>query len=75
MSRALVPLAASVRAAPDNGVLGRTRADFLAQLIATVEQAPQTRTRRRADPQDAITAYGASGRRPSLARPALLRSL
>ena len=33
---------------------------FLAQLIATADQAPQTRSLRRASPADAQTAYGAS---------------
>ena len=33
------------------------QATFLAHLIATKEQAPQTRTRRRAEPSEAISAY------------------
>jgi hypothetical protein len=33
---------------------------FLAQLIATADQAPQTRMIRRASPEDAQTAYGAT---------------
>ena len=33
---------------------------FLAQLIATADQAPQTRGVRRASPADAQTAYGAT---------------
>ncbi|MCA6118924.1 hypothetical protein J6524_29195 [Bradyrhizobium sp. WSM 1738] len=33
---------------------------FLAQLIATADQAPQTRSLRRASPADAQLAYGAS---------------
>ena len=33
---------------------------FVAQLIATADQAPQTRGLRRASPADAQTAYGAS---------------
>lgn len=38
--------------------LGRPRqATFLAHLIATKEQVPQTRERRRADPAEAIAAY------------------
>jgi hypothetical protein len=35
------------------------QAPFLAQLIATKDQHPQTRTRRRAAPADAIDAYRA----------------
>lgn len=55
--RALIPIgaaAASDRSPP------RTRhpaAPFLAQLIATQMQAPQTRARRRAEPDDAIAVY------------------
>jgi hypothetical protein len=54
---------------------GRPRADFLAQLIATLAQAPQTRARRRAEPDEAIAAYGASDRSSTLACPTLSRSL
>jgi len=35
----------------------RTNADFLAHLIATAGQAPQTRARRRAEPDEAAHAY------------------
>jgi hypothetical protein len=38
---------------------GRATAPFLAHLIATVQGAPQTRDKRRADPNRAITAYAA----------------
>jgi len=57
-SRALVPLdslqdrsgnAASYRYAP-----------FVAHLVATKDQHPQTRARRRADPRDALAAYRAA---------------
>jgi hypothetical protein len=54
----LVPVAQSVRwssrAAP------RPDPTFVAQLIATADQAPQTRGLRRASLADAQTAYGAS---------------
>jgi hypothetical protein len=54
---ALVPVVASVewkhRASPP-----RPNSNFLTQLIATAEQAPQTRGLRRATPADAQTAYG-----------------
>jgi hypothetical protein len=53
----------------------RPRADFLAQLIATVGQAPQTRLRRRAEPGDAVAAYNALGRSGAPVRRALSRSL
>jgi hypothetical protein len=39
---------------------GRPQASFLAHLIATDRQLPQTRARRRAEPADAITAYSAA---------------
>jgi hypothetical protein len=57
--RALVRIAP---AAPADGVSLRTAearptAPFLAHLIATAQSAPQTRERRRADPDWAITAY------------------
>jgi hypothetical protein len=35
----------------------RALADFLAHLIATDRQAPQTRSRRRAEPDEAVRAY------------------
>jgi hypothetical protein len=37
----------------------RPSAVFLAQLIATVQQAPQTRRRRRAEPDEASASYAA----------------
>jgi hypothetical protein len=47
-------------------------APFLAQLIATQMQAPQTRARRRAEPKEAIAVYSAGvARRP--AAPQVLR--
>jgi hypothetical protein len=58
-SRALVAVAP---AAPTERSFARTRhpaAPFLAQLIATQLQAPQTRARRRAEPADAIAVYQA----------------
>ena len=41
-------------------VLPRPDPTFVAQLIATADQAPQTRSLRRASLADAQTAYGAS---------------
>jgi len=75
VSTALIPVAPSDFTAPASHVTGRPRADFLAQLIATLAHAPQTRVRRRAEPADAIAAYCANGRRSALASPALSRSL
>jgi hypothetical protein len=42
--------------------LPRTSAAYLAQLIANERQLPQTRERRRAEPLEAIAAYGACAR-------------
>lgn len=76
MSTALVPLAPAVGAELAGGLTNiRPRADFVAQLIATAVQAPQTRTRRRAEPHEAIGAYRAGRPCPALAGRAFSRSL
>jgi hypothetical protein len=75
VSTAPVPVAASDPIAPIEQFYGRPRADFLAQLIATLAQAPQTRARRRAEPDEAIAAYGASERSSTRQCHALSRSL
>ena len=56
-SVALVPLAAPVEILPKTP---RTRPDpsFVTQLIATADQAPQTRAMRRGSSADAQAAYG-----------------
>jgi hypothetical protein len=54
----LVPVAQSVRWSPRRAP--RPDPTFVAQLIATADQAPQTRSLRRASLADAQTAYGAS---------------
>ena len=60
---ALVPVAAAQPPAEDQGKSPRrSSASFLAQLIANEKQLPQTRERRRAEPQQAIAAYGAAAR-------------
>jgi hypothetical protein len=61
MQRALVPVAPArpADAAPSRPVRANSRAAFLTHLIATVQGAPQTRERRRADPKQAITTYSA----------------
>jgi hypothetical protein len=41
-------------------VATRPCAVFLAHVIATAQQAPQTRARRRAEPDHATTVYGAA---------------
>ncbi len=83
MSNALVPLAQADRAdaqadaqtATNVRATGRANADFVAHLIATSAQAPQTRARRRADPDEAIAAYDALGHWPTPAGGKLSRSL
>ncbi len=81
MSTALVPIAAQGHTASDGrgtkGSLGtnRPRADFIAQLIATAVAAPQTRTRRRVEPEAATAAYAALDRRPAPSGRAVSRSL
>jgi hypothetical protein len=56
--RALVPVGPSQGAAIDPAG-SRPSAVFLAQLIATAQQAPQTRQRRRAEPTEASAVYEA----------------
>jgi len=75
VSTALVPVGLSHSTAFPSADVGRPRADFLAQLIATVAQAPQTRMRRRGEPAEAAAAYGAVEQRAAVPRPALSRSL
>ena len=57
-SRALIAL--EPIAAGDMPLRTRPQADFLAHLIATREQLPQTRERRRAEPRDVIAVYAAA---------------
>ncbi len=55
-SRALVPVAASSHSTSCHPQTRRV-ATFLAHLIATAHQLPQTRQRRCAEPAEAIAAY------------------
>jgi len=79
VSNALVSLAQTDQAAAQAPATVRTtsraNADFVAHLIATSAQAPQTRARRRANPEDAIAAYGALGHWPTPVGRKLSRSL
>jgi len=66
---ALVPVARSEAPAQDDGRRQpRRSAAFLAQLIATQQQLPQTRILRRAEPLVAHAAYGAAARLARRAR-------
>jgi hypothetical protein len=71
---ALVPVA-QIDAAASLNDIGRPRASFLAQLIATTARVPQTRARRRADPAQAVAAYAACHRSPVSGRAGFSRSL
>jgi hypothetical protein len=75
VSTALVPVATNDPASCTERPGGRPRADFLAQLIATLAQVPQTRARRRAEPAVAVAAYGARDRAAMPASHTLSRSL
>ncbi len=57
-SRALIALTPAAAACQSSG--SYRQAAFLAHLIATKDQSPQTRERRRAEPGDAIAAYRAA---------------
>jgi len=57
-SRALIALAPPAN--PHQAPAGYRQAGFLAHLIATKDQLPQTRERRRAEPNEALTAYRAT---------------
>jgi K+-sensing histidine kinase KdpD len=56
-SQALVPLQPQVSGERTFASAQRPAAPFVAHLIATHIQAPQTRARRRAEPEDVIAAY------------------
>ena len=71
MSTALVPVAPANRSEPFTGAPRPPSAPFLAHLIATARQAPQTRLRRRAEPEQAAAAYAAAPRRASCRRKAV----
>ena len=55
--RALIPIEAPYRDERAKHSTRHASAPFLAHLIATRMQAPQTRERRRADPDEAIEVY------------------
>ena len=64
MANALVPTASAARQHPLPQAPVRASAGFVAQLIATAARLPQTRARRRAEPERAISAYRALGHWP-----------
>jgi hypothetical protein len=62
MGTALIALAPTARPTPIGPAARPHCARFLAHLIATTRQAPQTRARRRAAPHQATAAYDAAKR-------------
>lgn len=68
-SRALVAQVTVAGEDTERGkMLARAAAPFVAQLIATAANSPQTRVLRRAAPRDAVVAYG-SGPKPEARTP------
>ena len=63
-SRALIPLQPIARG--DTPLRTRAQAAYLAHLIATKDKVPQTRERRRAEPQEVIAVYAAAGAGPGV---------
>jgi hypothetical protein len=70
--RALLVVEPASRTVPPSITSQRSSADFLAHLIAIDQQAPQTRTRRRAEPAQASLAYRAAFRLATPVRPPLI---
>ncbi|HEX2654862.1 MAG TPA: hypothetical protein VHN11_14555 [Xanthobacteraceae bacterium] len=60
VSRTLIPLESVQSRHHQPRVMGRPVAAFIAHLIATERQEPQTRLRRRAEPEIAIASYAAA---------------
>jgi len=75
MRNALVPLVSPDRDGARLDAGRRANADFIAHLIATSAQEPQTRARRRASPDEAVAAYRTLGRSPAAVGQMVRRSL
>lgn len=75
MRNALVPLAPSNRDTVKNHAARTAKADFIAHLIATARQEPQTRARRRVTSEEATAAYRAFGHAAAASGRKLCRSL
>ncbi len=75
MNKSLVPVTPINRDRDKRHPASRPDSGFVAHLIATRTKAPQTRTRRRAEPGEAISAYAQLGQWPSAAGHILSRSL
>ena len=61
--RALVPVSGADSGSARTAGMPRPFAPFLAQLVATAQGVPQTRQRRRATADHAVTVYAAAGKR------------
>jgi hypothetical protein len=72
--RALVPVGSGKGTAIES-TGSRPSAVFLAQLIATAQQAPQTRRRRRAEPNEASIIYAAGSAPATRIGRAICRSM
>ncbi len=75
MNKSLVPVTPINRNRDKRHSASRPDSGFVAHLIATRTQAPQTRTRRRAEPSEAVSAYARLGHWPSAAGRIMSRSL
>jgi len=75
MTTALIAISRAAQNEPAAVISFRTNAVFVAHLIATAAQMPQTRARRRAEPDEASAAYRSLGQLPSDAGSVLSRSL
>jgi hypothetical protein len=74
LRNALVPLGYTDQDAATPRPTPRANAGFVAHLIATKAQVPQSRSRRRAEPEQAVAAYDALGQWPTPAGRMLSRS-
>ena len=75
VTNALVPLSPADDKPADVRATSRPHADFVAHLIATSEQAPQTCARRRAAPREADAIYRSHDQVPAVTGRTLSRSL
>jgi hypothetical protein len=75
MTNALVAITPTQRQNPAVSPDVRADAGFVAHLIATAAQAPQTRARRRAEPEEALAAYRVRNRAQTEVGRGLSRSL
>lgn len=75
LRNALVPIVPAACEREALRTTGRANADFIAHLIATATQAPQTRLRRRVEPEQATAAYRALGHWPTAIGRSVRRSL